>query len=70
MIWSVRVKKVVEYWTEVEADSYQEAVDNAIDEAEFDNMSGWTTIDDFVTDIDVTELMLSRDAYVVCGGAE
>lgn len=70
MIWSVRVKKVIEYWTEVEADSYQEAVDNAIDEAELDNMSGWTTIDDFVTDIDVTEVMLSRDAYVVCGGAE
>lgn len=70
MIWSVRVKKVVEYWTEVEADSYQEAVDNAIDEAEFDSMSGWATIDDYVTDIDVTELMLSRDAYVVCEGAE
>lgn len=62
MIWSVRVKKVIEYWIEVEADSYQEAVDNAIDEAELDNMSGWTTIDDFVTDIDVTD--------VVCGGAE
>ena len=70
MKWNVRIRKTIEYWSEVEADSYQEAVDNAINEAELDNMSGWTTIDDFVTDIDVTELMLNRDAYVVCGGAE
>lgn len=70
MKWDVRIRKTIEYWSEVEADSYQEAVDNAIDEAELDNMSGWTTIDDFVTDIDVTELRLIRDAYVVCGGAE
>lgn len=62
MKWDVRVKKVIEYWTEVEANSYQEAVDNAIDEAEFDSMSSWTTIDDFVTDINVTD--------VVCGGTE
>lgn len=62
MKWEVKVKTVIEYWTEVEADSYQEAVDNAIDEAEFDNMSGWETIDDYVTDINVID--------VVCGGTE
>lgn len=62
MKWDVRVKTVIEYWTEIEADSYQEAVDNAIDEAELDDLSSWTAINDFVTDIDVTD--------VVCGGAE
>lgn len=62
MKWDVKVKTVIEYWTEVEADSYQEAVDNAIDEAELDDLSSWTTINDFVTDINVTD--------VVCGGTE
>ena len=54
--YNVRIQKVIEYWTEVEAETADQAVDNAVEEAELDNMSGWETIDDYVTDISATDV--------------
>lgn len=54
--YNVRIQKVIEYWTEVEADTADQALDNALEEAESENISGWATIDDYVTDISATDI--------------
>ena len=49
--WDVKVKKVSECWIEIEADTEEEAIENAIDEAICCDTSVWVTdtIDGYAT---------------------
>ena len=59
--WDVRVRTIIDYWVSVEADNAEEAEREALIKADSDDLCNLTSINEYVTDIYVTD---------VYGGAE